>query len=273
MMTNDDFFGTVAIFGSLMAGLALLEIAIPFAATRGGAAGRRPTNLALSALAIGLNWLAMTGLAALLFALDTSGSGLVSGLGLPTWAELAIALLALDLATYTAHRLMHVIPTMWRFHRVHHADPFVDVTTALRQHPGEGLWRFAWTFGPALLLGLSPWAVAIYRTASVLNGLAEHVNVSLPLRLDRVISWLWVTPNMHKLHHSASRDESDTNYGNLFSFYDRIFRTFTPTDRALGIEYGLPGEVPREDAKSLGTLLRLPFADRAPEHRETSATA
>jgi sterol desaturase/sphingolipid hydroxylase (fatty acid hydroxylase superfamily) len=168
----------------------------------------------------------------------------------------------LDFFTYVAHWAMHKVPALWRVHRVHHSDPFVDVTTSFRTHPLEGLWRLVWTLVPALAFGLSAQAIVIYRSISLVNALFEHSNLAVPRRLDRALSWIWVTPNMHKIHHSSLPQQTDSNYGNILTLFDRFFRTFTATDRGFALEYGLTDSNPQH-VKSLRGLLSMPF-QRAP---------
>lgn len=153
--------------------------------------------------------------------------------------------------------LMHKTPSLWRVHCVHHSDSSVDVTT-YRQHPIEGILRFAFTMLPAIALELRPEAVALYRLLSASNALLEHMNVGVWQPLDTALSTLLVMPNMHKVHHSREPRETDSNDGNLFALFDRAFRTFTPTKRALEVHYGLDGP-DKLERKPLGGLLRLPF--------------
>ena len=136
--------------------------------------------------------------------------------------------LVLDLSFYVAHVAMHKVPSFWRFHSVHHADPAVDVTTTIRQHPGEGVIRYAFMAAFAIPLGASPGAFAVYRVWSALNGLLEHANICVPPWLDSVLSLVTTWPNMHKVHHSREVQDTDTNYGNIVSLWDRLFFTFTP---------------------------------------------
>lgn len=185
-------------------------------------------------------------------------------------------IVALDLATYTAHVLLHKSAFAWRFHRVHHSESEVDVTTAFRQHPGETLWRVAWQLPPVLLLGLPFSIVVLYLTLSTLNAQLEHANLRVPERVDRVLRLLFVTPNMHKVHHSRAQRETDSNYANIFSIWDRLFGTYTRTVDITTLRYGLDGfDEPR--MQSLRGLLGLPylaimlmlsmsmFADEAPK--------
>jgi sterol desaturase/sphingolipid hydroxylase (fatty acid hydroxylase superfamily) len=156
---------------------------------------------------------------------------------------------------------MHKIPAFWRFHAVHHSDPEVDVTTTIRQHPGESVIRYVFLAAFAFALGAGPGAFAVYRLASVLNGLLEHANLRAPLWLDRALSLVTTWPHMHKLHHSRSAAQTDTNFANLFSCWDRAFGTFTPSRFGVNISYGLDGLDDPATQTTVG-LLALPF--RAP---------
>jgi len=170
----------------------------------------------------------------------------------------AVAVAALDLAFYAAHVSWHKVPSLWRVHAVHHSDPAVDVTTTIRQHPVEGLLRYAALGGTALLIGPSPGAFAVYRVASAVNGLFEHANVWAPDWMNDLLSRITTWPHMHKIHHSRRPDETDSNYGNLFSIWDRLFGTCTPSSHAAAISYGLSGW----DQPALQTtwaLLAAPF--------------
>ena len=179
--------------------------------------------------------------------------------GLPTAAQFVVGIVALDFAFgYFAHRAMHVSPTMWKFHRVHHSDPFVDVTTTYRTHPFESAWRYSCMLVPIWVLGIPAAAVVVYRALSAINGVFEHANIRVRPSVDAAVSRLWVTPNMHKVHHSRFASETDTNYGNLFSLHDRLFGTFTPSERAFSVAYGLDDEDPAE-VRSFRDLLTMPW--------------
>jgi sterol desaturase/sphingolipid hydroxylase (fatty acid hydroxylase superfamily) len=164
---------------------------------------------------------------------------------------------------------MHKVPSLWNYHLVHHSDPVVDVTTTIRQHPGEGVIRYAFMGAFAIALGASPEAFAVYRTWSAINGLLEHANVRVPVWLDRIIALVSTWPHMHKIHHSRVREETDTNYGNLFSFWDRIFSTFTPSSRGADIQYGLNG-FDDPSMQTLEGLLRLPLRARDEKRKVTA---
>jgi sterol desaturase/sphingolipid hydroxylase (fatty acid hydroxylase superfamily) len=207
--------------------LALVEGVIPLVAGRSRGPSRVRLNLALTVLTLSLN----AGLMTAAVRVAPMGPGPV--------VPFLLAVVVLDLATYAAHRTMHAIPFLWRAHRLHHADSFLDVTTTLRQHPLEGLWRFLWVIVPAWLLGLPASAVVLYRLLSVVQGLLEHANIDLGPRAERWLSPFIITPNLHKVHHSPRRAEHDSNYGNLFSAVDRLFGSFSKAEPGRSIEYGL----------------------------------
>jgi sterol desaturase/sphingolipid hydroxylase (fatty acid hydroxylase superfamily) len=221
-------------------------------------------NLLLIALTLWLNVTFNAGAVLVTAWLTSRGFGLLSGASLPPLAMVLIGILALDASTYACHRLMHVLPALWKAHRVHHSDPLVDVTTALRFHPIETAWRFTCIVVPAWALGLPVGAVAIYRVVSVWVALFEHMNVKVWQPLDGALSLVLGTPNMHKVHHSRLAIEANTNYGNIFSVFDRMLGTFTPSARARSVAYGLKG-YDAADSQQLRALLHLPFrgADRS----------
>jgi sterol desaturase/sphingolipid hydroxylase (fatty acid hydroxylase superfamily) len=184
---------------------------------------------------------------------------LLEAAGLPEAGRLVLGVVALDFAFgYVAHRTMHASPTLWRFHRVHHSDPFVDVTTSYRTHPVESAWRHLWLFATVWILGVPAESVVAFRVLSGINGILEHANIRVAPALDSALSWLWVTPNMHKIHHSRLQSETDTNYGNLLPLYDRMLGTFVPTSRALGVEYGLDDASPHE-VRTFASMMAMPW--------------
>jgi sterol desaturase/sphingolipid hydroxylase (fatty acid hydroxylase superfamily) len=247
--------------GAILVGMALLSILetlLPYARKPDWRRRHRAPNLALVALTLSLNFAFNAGAVLVSVWLAERGFGLLAGVALPPLAMILLGILMLDGATYACHRLLHRLPPLWRAHRVHHSDPLVDVTTTTRQHPIEGFCRFLFIMTPAWALGVPAEAVAIYRGISALVALTEHVNVKLWEPLDRALSWLVVTPNMHKVHHSRLPIETDSNYGNILSGFDRLFGTFTPPSPTRRVDYGLAGY---DDPASqrLGALLRLPL--------------
>lgn len=127
---------------------------------------------------------------------------------------------------------------MWKFHMVHHADTHVDTTTANRHHPGESVFRAVFTLIGVFVCGAPMWVLMMYQSLSVVLTQFNHANIRLPLWLDDAVSWFLVSPDMHKVHHHYMRPQTDSNYGNIFSVWDRLFGTFnhTPADQ---VKYGL----------------------------------
>lgn len=169
-----------------------------------------------------------------------------------------IGLLLLDLiSAYFIHWIEHKIKWMWGFHMVHHSDTYVDTTTANRHHPGESVFRAAFTLLAVYLLGAPIWLVMMYQSISVVLSQFNHANISLPQKLDKAISWFIVSPNMHKIHHHFMQPETDSNYGNIFSIWDRLFGTYREMDLSK-IKYGLD-ILPDVDAEDWKKQMGLPF--------------
>lgn len=269
-MDASDGLLRLGLLAALMAALALVEARVPLF-PRKDTGTRLPANLGLTVLYFALNLLLNATVLGLVLYAESQRFGLLHWLGLPALVSAVIAFIALDGFAYQVHALMHRMPWLWRFHRIHHSDRMVDVSTAFRQHPGEGLLRFVFALGPALLLGASPEVVALYRLVSGANALFEHANLRVPAALDRLLVRFWVTPDMHKVHHSRWQPETDSNYGNLFSWYDRAFGTYTPSARAHSVRYGLDGHDQPEQHR-LGSLLALPWRDRLPDGPQQSVT-
>jgi sterol desaturase/sphingolipid hydroxylase (fatty acid hydroxylase superfamily) len=187
-----------------------------------------------------------------------SGVGVLPLLKVSGWTQAAVGVLALDLFAYFAHVLLHKSWLGWQFHRVHHSENAVDVTTAFRQHPGETVWRILWQLAAIFLFGIPLWIVAIYLILSALNAQFEHANIKFNSGLDRYFRLLVVTPHMHKVHHSREQKETDSNYSNIFSFWDKLFGTYTAEADFMKLRYGLEGFDDRK-RQSLSGLLSMPF--------------
>ena len=256
-MSARDFVTNVTVILSVMAIGALLETAVPMFLAKPWRQRRRTANLSLTALSFLSNWL-LASLAAML-ALRFRPAGAMAQLGWPAWIEILGGVLVLDFSGgYLSHRTMHMWPPMWRFHQVHHSDPFVDVTTTYRTHPVESAWRFLFAIVPVWLLGIPAGAVVIQRLLQATNGVIEHANIRLWPPLDRVLSLVWVTPNVHKIHHSRAVAETNSNYANLVTIYDRVLGTYTPSERAASVVYGLGDADPLRTASFSG-LLSIPL--------------
>lgn len=176
----------------------------------------------------------------------------------PVWSTL-IGLLILDLiGAYFAHWIQHKTPALWRFHLIHHTDNYVDTTTANRHHPGESFIRFICTLLAVLIAGTPMWLVFLYQSLSVVFSQFNHANWQLPPKLDAIISYFIVSPNMHKVHHHYMMPYTDTNYGNIFSIWDRLFGTFSALPPE-AIIYGVDTHQAIEHQSDIKTLLKIPF--------------
>lgn len=236
-------FGSFILIFILMAAL---EIMAPRRPLTGAKAHRWGTNLGilvtatLTARLVGQISGTLVAVGAAAYA-ERSGWGLLNLIHFPALAEITLAVAALDLAIWFQHVISHKIPLFWRIHRVHHADRDIDLTTALRFHPGEIVLSMLYKTLIVLVLGPSAWAVILFEI--ILNGSAmfNHANARLPLRLDRFLRMAIVTPDFHRVHHSIHRDEHDANYGFFLSVWDRLFGTFIDQPRGghEGMQIGL----------------------------------
>ncbi len=185
-------------------------------------------------------------------------TGVLQWLHLPLWATIIAGLLILDfISAYLIHWIEHKVKWMWKFHMIHHADTHVDTTTANRHHPGESVFRAVFTLIAVLVSGSPIWLVMMYQSMSVVFSQFNHANIRFPEKIDKVLRWIIVTPRMHLIHHHYIRPETDTNYGNIFSFWDRIFRTYHHRATET-LNYGLDVFGNRNDS-DIKTLLKLPF--------------
>ncbi|HEU4608607.1 MAG TPA: sterol desaturase family protein, partial [Chitinophagaceae bacterium] len=160
-------------------------------------------------------------------------------------------------AQYAPHYTMHKIKWMWKFHMIHHSDTKVDVTTGTRHHPGEWVFRESTTIIGVFIIGLPIGMYFLYRSLSAFFTYFNHANMRVPFWLDKPISWIFVSPNMHKVHHHYKRPYTDTNYANIFSLWDRLFGTFAYEDPRK-LRYGLDVLDDKTD-EDLLYQLKLPF--------------
>lgn len=230
----------------------------------GGGWRRRSVNVALVVIDTAMLRLLFPLLAVgLAVYLQDQSFGLLSGLS--GWQGVLSGVLLLDLAIYWQHRLLHTIPLLWRLHRTHHADTSIDVTTGVRFHPLEIALSMGIKLGLIALLGIAPLAVLIFELALSLGSLFTHTNVYLPGRFERGLRWLIVTPEMHRIHHSWHRDETDSNFSFHLSLWDRLFRSYRaePRDGHEKMTIGLKAfREPRD--QSLTALLLNPFRAEQP---------
>ena len=228
--------------------LFLLERFVPLRAAKSRLVGRLLVNLVFSALALGAVALFVRPAVEASFArLAERPFGLTHWIPLPAPARGVLAFLLMDLSFYYWHVLNHRVPLFWRFHNVHHLDPDLDVSTALRFHFGELAFSAGFRIAQILVIGVSPWAYAAYEVVFQANTLFQHGNVRLPIRVERALNKLLVTPRMHGIHHSRVRRETNSNYGVVFPWWDRLHRTLGVDVPQADVTIGVPGYSKPED--------------------------
>lgn len=255
----------LGIFASIFVVMLAWELLSPRRALTVSKSLRWVNNLGLFALnSIVLRLLFPAAAVGLALSAADMGWGLFNLLDLPYWFEVIAAVLLLDLAIYLQHALMHRVPLLWRLHRVHHADLDIDLTTGSRFHTLEIILSMLIKWVVILLLGPALAAVLVFEV--LLNGMAifNHANVSLPPAVDRVVRYLLVTPDMHRVHHSTIKRETDSNYGFNLSIWDRVFRTYIDQPE-MGHDKMTIGITEFRDAKQVDQLpgmLALPFVGK-----------
>ncbi|GAB3927485.1 sterol desaturase family protein [Larkinella terrae] len=194
----------------------------------------------------------------------TEKVGILQWLRLPLWAQVVAGLLILDLVgAWCVHWLQHHVKWMWKFHLIHHTDRYLDTTSANRHHPGESVFRFFFTTLAVLVAGAPIGVVMLYQALSVLVSQFNHANIQLPRWLDRPLGWLIVTPNMHHVHHHYVLPQTNTNYGNIFPFWDRLFGSYAEMD-GKEINYGVDTHLDTHEHTRIGNLLKIPFQPYRP---------
>ena len=231
---------------------AAVEAVRPWRPAPSFALARWLSNLALFVLAIGLNFLLVPVVAIVAF---TGVNGWV-----PLWVQLVIGVPALDALSYALHRAFHASPILWRFHALHHSDPELDVSTTVRHHPGEALLMGFAVGVLATAVGLSPFVIGFYASLNLAVQFFAHANVGLPIRLANALAWLVVTPVLHRVHHSRHPADLATNYGLVFSVWDRLLGTYRsePEYGEAAIEFGID-RLRGQYFQRLDRMLWLPF--------------
>jgi sterol desaturase/sphingolipid hydroxylase (fatty acid hydroxylase superfamily) len=251
----------VSCYAAVFATMALWEW---FAPRRHLTVGRRPRwpgNLGILAIdIIAVRLLVPTAAVGVALIAAERGWRLFAVLGLPAWAVVVVGVIALDLVIYTQHVVFHHVPVLWRLHRMHHADLDIDVTTGVRFHPLEIFLSLAIKMAAVLALGVPALAVLIFEVLLNATSMFNHSNVALPPRLEPIARWLVVTPQMHQVHHSIERQETDSNFGFNLPWWDRLFGTYRakPAAGEQGMTIGLP--IFRDVAElAIVRLLTQPF--------------
>jgi sterol desaturase/sphingolipid hydroxylase (fatty acid hydroxylase superfamily) len=252
----------LAAFTVILSAMATLEYFIPRRQSSQPKSKRWQTNLGLFLLNIFVLRLifplAGSGIAILA---ASENIGLLNILNPPGWISIVLTLIVLDLVIYIQHVTFHKIPWLWRVHRAHHMDLDIDVTTGLRFHPLEILFSMMLKTAVILLLGAPVYGVMLFEIMLNAGSLFSHSNFKLPGFLDRILRSLIVTPDMHRIHHSVHRKETDSNYGTIFSLWDRLFGNYReqPVDGHLDMIIGLEKPREPENCTPLAVLLKSPF--------------
>ena len=190
--------------------------------------------------------------------LEVSGFGLLNLLSMPLWVQLLLSVMVLDLVSqYFVHYLLHKVPLLFRFHMIHHSDTEVAATSGLRHHPGDYAVREVFALATIVLFGIPLAFYVLYRMLTIFFALFTHANIRMPRGLDRALHWVLVTPNLHKFHHHREMPWTDTNFGNLFSIWDRLFGTLCYDDLSK-VRYGLDVLDNSRD-RDLMYQLKIPF--------------
>ena len=235
----------------------ILEAVLPLAQHDYKKVRHDSINLVFLLFSLTINLLVGVVTVGVFFWISENNVGLLSYLELPIWAELLIAVMCLDLmAQYTVHYLLHKVKWMWKLHMVHHSDTKVDATTGTRHHPGDYLLREVFAIVTVVVIGIPVSYYVFYRVMTIFFAYFTHANFFLPLWLDKVLSLVLITPNMHKFHHHFERPWTDSNFGNIFSFWDRIFGTMVYDDPRK-VKYGLD-VLDGELDENIGYQLQIP---------------
>jgi sterol desaturase/sphingolipid hydroxylase (fatty acid hydroxylase superfamily) len=167
--------------------------------------------------------------------------GILNTLTAPSWLGILTTIVTLDLVSYFWHRANHRIPLLWRFHQVHHSDPTFTASTGVRFHPGELLLSLPVRLTAVALVGASAEAVVLFEIVFTVANLLEHGDIDLPLPFERLVGRVFITPALHRRHHTKVGRDRDTNFGTILATWDRLFGTRAENDSATAIETGLPG--------------------------------
>jgi len=261
LMSNEKSIRFSVFFGMLII-MGLWEVLAPRRARVLTRLLRWTNNLILLVLNIAIaRWLfplAAVGVASFVAA---NGWGLMNIYEIPFTLAIVLSIIALDFVIYLQHVLVHAVPVLWRLHRVHHADPDMDVTTGLRFHPIEIVLSLLIKFAAIVVLGAPVIAVVIFEILLNAGAMFNHANVRLPIGLDKLLRWFIVTPDMHRIHHSVEDDEANSNFGFSLTWWDRLFGTYTvePRHGHDGMKIGIHHYNNPKQVSWLHGILILPF--------------
>ena len=245
--------------------LTILEMGFPLISFKYDRLNHIALNLFFTLTTILIN---VAGASLILYACAKAQSlefGILNIIELPIFIELIIGIMVLDLiGAWFVHFLEHKVRWMWKFHIIHHTDQYVDASTGLRHHPGEGIIRLCFTSLAVFISGASFGIVMIYQTLSVFFAHLTHANIKIPKKIDRLLSIFFVTPDFHKIHHHFALPKTDSHYGNIFSIWDHIFQSSIKKYEMSSIQYGLDTHMDIEETRNIRTMLMIPFKEYRP---------
>ncbi len=263
MEWDDDILRALC-FTAVFAAMAIAELAAPRRRLTVNKPRRWLSNLGLVAINTLLVRLAspVSVIGVALYA-ESRGWGLLNYLDVSRWSAVVVAVIVLDFVIYLQHVLFHALPFLWRLHRVHHADLDVDVTTGVRFHPLEMAISFGIKLSAVVLLGAPALAVLIFEIALNATSLFNHANLKLPTSFEFMLRLLLVTPDMHRIHHSADARETNTNFGFNLPWWDYLLGTYRsdPARNHEDMPLGLQEIRDEQRAERLASLLAMPFLD------------
>ncbi len=259
----------LGVFVSVLVAVAAWELLAPRRAQAHGRRERWPSNLCVVALdSLIVRVLFPAGAVGVAIWAEHQGYGLFPLLGLPAWAAIILTVVLLDLAIWAQHRVFHAVPVLWRLHRMHHTDLEFDVTTGLRFHPVEIVLSMLIKIAVVVALGAPALGVLVFEVLLNACSMFSHGNVRLPAWLDQALRRMIVTPDMHRVHHSIVRAETDSNFGFCLSVWDRWFGTYRPEPAAGQERFTIGIETFRDPAElRLDRLLTQPFREEKPRPR------
>ncbi|MEZ5852824.1 MAG: sterol desaturase family protein [Hyphomicrobiaceae bacterium] len=260
-LISHDVFVRLAIFLGVFSVMALWEVTAPRRRQAVGRAQRWPSNLGVAIFDAALVRILfpMSAIGLALFA-EQKGFGLFNVWTMPGWLAILLAVMVLDFAIYLQHVLFHAVPVLWRLHRMHHADLEFDVTTGARFHPIEILLSMLIKLAVIGALGAPAISVLVFEVLLNATAMFNHSNVGLPPAVDRVLRWLVVTPDMHRVHHSVVVRETNSNFGFNLPWWDRLFGTYReqPAAGHAGMIIGV-SEIRDPAEQRLDRMLTQPF--------------
>ena len=258
-------------FAGVLAAMVAWEVFAPRRAQKLSRRRRWPANLAIVMLnTVLLRLLVPAAAVGVALSAASHGWGLLNYYAVPSWAALVVGFVLLDLAIYLQHVMFHAVPVLWRLHRMHHADLDIDVTTGARFHPIEIALSMLIKIAVIAALGVPPVAVVLFEIVLNATSMFNHANVRIAGRLERVLRWLVVTPDMHRVHHSIDRRETNSNFGFNLPLWDRLFGTYRAQPRAghQAMTIGIPDFRDPAECATLSGMLGIPFRGVSPPPAE-----